>query len=78
LIISALPPSLETANVSGLLIAFLPAFLLSGCAFPLDYSFPTPLQWLSYVFPGRYMVTISAAQKGRIIKTCERCATPAC
>jgi ABC-2 type transport system permease protein len=58
LIISAVAPSLETANISGLLIAFLPAFLLSGFAFPLD-SIPTPLQWLSYAFPGRYMVTIS-------------------
>ena len=58
LIISAVAPSLETANISGLLIAFLPAFLLSGFAFPLD-SIPTPLQWLSYAFPGRYMATIS-------------------
>jgi ABC-2 type transport system permease protein len=58
LIISAAAPSLETANISGLLIAFLPAFLLSGFAFPLE-SIPTPLQWLSYAFPGRYMVIIS-------------------
>ncbi len=58
LIISAVAPSLETANLSGLLIAFLPAFLLSGFAFPLD-SIPVPLQWLSYAFPGRYMVAIT-------------------
>jgi ABC-2 type transport system permease protein len=58
LIISAVAPSLETANIAGLLIAFLPAFLLSGFAFPLE-SIPTPLQWLSYAFPGRYMVAIS-------------------
>jgi ABC-2 type transport system permease protein len=58
LIISSVAPSLETANISGLLIAFLPAFLLSGFAFPLD-SIPAPLQWLSYAFPGRYMVTIT-------------------
>jgi ABC-2 type transport system permease protein len=58
LIISAIAPSLETANISGLLIAFLPAFLLSGFAFPLD-SIPVPLQWLSYAFPGRYMVAIT-------------------
>jgi ABC-2 type transport system permease protein len=58
LIISAVAPSLETANIVGLLIAFLPAFLLSGFAFPLE-SIPTPLQWLSHAFPGRYMVTIS-------------------
>jgi ABC-2 type transport system permease protein len=58
LIVSAVAPSLETANIVGLLIAFLPAFLLSGFAFPLD-SIPLPLQWLSYAFPGRYMVAIS-------------------
>ena len=40
LIISAVAPSLETANIVGLLIAFLPAFLLSGFAFPLE-SIPT-------------------------------------
>jgi ABC-type multidrug transport system permease subunit len=56
--ISAVAPSLETANIVGLLIAFLPAFLLSGFAFPLD-SIPLPLQWLSYAFPGRYMVAIT-------------------
>jgi ABC-2 type transport system permease protein len=54
LIISAVAPSLETANILGLLIAFLPAFLLSGFAFPLD-SIPTPLQWLR--ISCRYMVT---------------------
>jgi ABC-2 type transport system permease protein len=58
LIISAIAPSLETANITALLIAFLPAFLLSGFAFPLA-SVPTVLQWLSYAFPGRYMVFIT-------------------
>ena len=58
LIISAVAPSLETANITALLIAFLPAFLLSGFAFPLE-SVPVVLQWLSYAFPGRYMVTIT-------------------
>ncbi|HET9646790.1 MAG TPA: ABC transporter permease [Microlunatus sp.] len=58
LIISAIAPSLETANITALLIAFLPAFLLSSFAFPLE-SVPTVLQWLSYAFPGRYMVTIT-------------------
>lgn len=58
LIISALAPSAETANVMGIMIAFLPGFLLSGFAFPLDIV-PAVLQWISYLFPGRYMVTIS-------------------
>lgn len=58
LIISAVAPSLETANISALLVSFLPAFMLSGFAFPLE-SIPTVLQWLSYAFPGRYMVSIA-------------------
>jgi ABC-2 type transport system permease protein len=58
LLISAVAPSAETANVLGVMIAFLPGFLLSGFAFPLEIV-PPILQWLSYVFPGRYMVTIS-------------------
>ncbi|NTW28257.1 MAG: ABC transporter permease [Coriobacteriia bacterium] len=58
LIISALAPSLETANITALLISFLPAFMLSGFAFPLE-SIPRVLQWVSYAFPGRYMIAIS-------------------
>lgn len=58
LLISAVAPSLDTANIMGMLIAFLPAFLLSGFAFALD-QIPTILQWLSYLFPARFMVTIS-------------------
>lgn len=58
LLVSALAPSLEVANQVALLIAFLPGFLLSGFAFPLD-SIPRLLQWISYAFPGRYMVEIA-------------------
>lgn len=60
LIISARASSAETANIVALLISFLPAFMLSGMAFPLE-SIPRPLQFVSYVFPGRYMVAISRA-----------------
>lgn len=58
LIVSALAPSLDVANITALLIAFLPAFLLSGFAFALD-QIPVVLQWISYLFPARFMVTIS-------------------
>lgn len=58
LIISSLAPSAETANFLALLVAFLPAFLLSGFAFPLG-SMPVVLQWVSYLFPAREMVTIA-------------------
>jgi ABC-2 type transport system permease protein len=60
LIISARANSAEAANIVGLLISFLPAFMLSGMAFPLD-SIPTFLRGVSYIFPGRYMVAISRA-----------------
>lgn len=58
LIISALAPSMESANIAALMISFLPGFMLSGFAFPLD-SIPRVLQWASYAFPGRYMMVIS-------------------
>lgn len=58
LLVSAVAPSMEVANMVALLIAFLPGFLLSGFAFPLD-SIPMALQWVSYAFPGRYMVDIT-------------------
>ena len=58
LIISAVAPSLESANIAALMISFLPAFILSGFAFPLD-SIPRVLQWVSFLFPGRYMIAIA-------------------
>ncbi len=58
LIISAVAPSIEVANIVGLLGSFLPGFLLSGLAFPLA-SVPWLLRAISYLFPARYMVTIS-------------------
>ena len=57
-LISAVVPSVEVASIAALLVAFLPAFLLSDFAFPLD-QIPFVLEWFSRVFPGRYMVTIS-------------------
>ncbi|MGV8908500.1 MAG: ABC transporter permease [Propionicimonas sp.] len=58
LLISAIAPTMDTANIMAMLIAFLPAFLLSGFAFALD-QIPVFLQWISYAFPARYMVSIS-------------------
>ncbi len=58
LVISAVAPTLESANIAALLISFLPGFMLSGMAFPLS-SIPVPLQIVSYAFPGRYMVEIA-------------------
>jgi ABC-2 type transport system permease protein len=58
LVISAVAPSIESANIAGLLVSFLPGFMLSGMAFPLA-SIPVPLQVVSYLFPARYMVDIA-------------------
>jgi ABC-2 type transport system permease protein len=58
LVISAVAPSLESANISALLLSFLPGFMLSGMAFPLE-SIPPVLQFVSYLFPARYMVEIA-------------------
>ncbi|MDO9556140.1 MAG: ABC transporter permease [Coriobacteriia bacterium] len=58
LIISAIAPSMESANIIAIMVAFLPAFLLSGFAFPLE-SIPPVLQGVSYLFPARYMIVIS-------------------
>ncbi len=58
LIVSSIAPTPESANITALMISFLPAFLLSGFAFPIP-TMPEPLQWFSLLFPGRYMVTIS-------------------
>ncbi|MGB8021277.1 MAG: ABC transporter permease [Candidatus Nanopelagicales bacterium] len=58
LIISAVAPSVVVANIAGLLVAFLPAFLLSGFAFALD-QIPLILQGISYAFPARHMVALS-------------------
>jgi ABC-type multidrug transport system permease subunit len=58
LIISAIAPSLESANITALLVSFLPAFILSGFAFPLE-SIPAVLRGVSYLFPGRYMIVIA-------------------
>jgi len=58
LVISAVAPTIESANMIGLLISFLPGFMLSGMAFPLA-SIPKFLQFVSYLFPGRYMTDIA-------------------
>ncbi|NTU71233.1 MAG: ABC transporter permease [Coriobacteriia bacterium] len=58
LVISAVAPSIESANMIGLMISFLPGFMLSGMAFPLA-SVPPFLQFISYLFPGRYMTDIA-------------------
>jgi ABC-type multidrug transport system permease subunit len=58
LVISAMAPSIESANLIALLISFLPGFMLSGLAWPLG-SIPVWLQVVSCLFPARFMVEIA-------------------
>jgi len=58
LVISAVAPSIESANMIALLVSFLPGFMLSGMAFPLS-SVPPFLRVVSFLFPARYMTDIS-------------------
>ncbi len=60
LLVGSRAESPEVANFVGLMVSFLPGFMLSGFAFPLN-SIPRFLQVISYAFPGRYMVTVSRA-----------------
>lgn len=59
-IISSVTPSPETANITAIMVAVLPSFLLSGFAFPLE-AMPVALQAFTYLFPAREMVSISRA-----------------
>jgi ABC-2 type transport system permease protein len=58
LVVSAVAPSIESANMVALLVSFLPGFMLGGMAFPLA-SIPPILQFVSMLFPTRYMVEIA-------------------
>jgi ABC-2 type transport system permease protein len=55
--ISTKAPNQRTAMIAALAGLMLPTLLLSGFIFPLD-SLPTVLQWLSYVVPARWFLTI--------------------
>ncbi len=57
IVISTVAPNQRTAMIAALAGLMLPTLLLSGFIFPLD-SLPRPLQWLSYVVPARWFLTI--------------------
>jgi ABC-2 type transport system permease protein len=57
LIISSISSTLETANQLGALMSMLPGFMLSGFMFPIN-SMPKALQYLTFVIPARYYVSI--------------------
>ncbi len=57
IVISTTAPNQRTAMIAALAGLMLPTLVLSGFIFPLD-SLPRPLQWLSYVVPARWFLTI--------------------
>jgi ABC-2 type transport system permease protein len=57
ILISTKVPNQRTAMIAALAGLMMPTLLLSGFIFPLD-SLPKLLQWLSYVVPARWFLTI--------------------
>jgi ABC-2 type transport system permease protein len=57
IVISTVAPNQRTAMIAALAGLMLPTLLLSGFIFPLD-SLPRVLQWISYVVPARWFLTI--------------------
>jgi ABC-2 type transport system permease protein len=57
IVISTVAPNQRTAMIAALAGLMLPTLLLSGFIFPLD-SLPRVLQWVSYVVPARWFLTI--------------------
>ena len=56
-LISTKAPNQRTAMIAALAGLMMPTLLLSGFIFPID-SLPRVLQWLSYVVPARWFLTI--------------------
>jgi ABC-2 type transport system permease protein len=57
IVISTVAPNQRTAMIAALAGLMLPTLLLSGFIFPID-SLPPVLQWISYVVPARWFLTI--------------------
>ena len=56
LLISTIARSQFVAGQVAIIVAFLPAFILSGFIFDIA-SMPTVVQWITYVIPARYFVS---------------------
>jgi ABC-2 type transport system permease protein len=55
--ISVVAKNQLAASQIALIVTFLPAFLLSGFLFAIE-QMPKALQWITYVFPARYYVSL--------------------
>lgn len=56
LLVSAAMKDQFAAAQAAIISAFLPALMLSGFIFEIS-AMPQPIQWLTYLFPARYLVT---------------------
>jgi ABC-2 type transport system permease protein len=57
LLMSIVTKSQLLASQIAMVVTFLPAFLLSGFAYPIR-SMPKVLQWISYAIPARYFIAL--------------------
>jgi len=53
--VSTVADTMQNAMLMAIFLSLMPSVLLSGFVFPLEYM-PTPIQLISYLFPGRYFV----------------------
>ncbi|MFH0887043.1 MAG: ABC transporter permease [bacterium] len=58
LLISTIAHSGQEAFLMSFLSSLLPSFLLSGFIFPIS-NMPKVIQWLTYIIPARYFITIT-------------------
>ena len=64
ILISAAARTQLLAYQAGMISSFLPAFLLSGFVYSIQ-NMPQPIQWVTYIVPARYFITI---MKGLFLK----------
>lgn len=57
LFVSAITKTQVAALLLVLVLTFMPAFMFSGFLYPI-FTMPTALQYYTYVFPGRYFVSL--------------------
>jgi ABC-2 type transport system permease protein len=60
ILISVIAKNQLLANQMAMVLTFVPSFLLSGFVFPIG-NMPTVIQWITYLVPARYFITLLKA-----------------
>ncbi|HUX09504.1 MAG TPA: ABC transporter permease [Terriglobia bacterium] len=60
ILISVVAKNQLLANQIAMVLTFVPSFLLSGFVFPIS-NMPTVIQWITYLVPARYFITLLKA-----------------